>query len=546
MSTTTARPTSAAMEIYQRLLRAATVQRARRGAVDFPQRHYSTFEQAVPADATSRLSLPGLKRTRRGLTITEPTKALSPYLARGFGDDPGIFERMSRSDPILLGSLALISRETARAEWVLETPSRPSAMEAQASRLCRRYLGFDGTPGWLRRGWAHHIGHVIRTALAQGFSAYEVVWSDVEWGELGQILVPSKLVAIPPQSVWGWVWNDQTHELAGLLQVARRRGAGVNLLGRPAATIPADRLLLYTHQADPDQQPEGLSALRPAWIWWRAKVDTLLRFQEGQEQLFGGVTSVDEIAHPKTGDRYPSITKDDYDEYDRAMDHYDAGTLRYFLNPLGLKISQQHPEYKVPSPEDILAYCDLQMSLTFNAQLIGTPSTPGATMSQPTAQLLFNAIDGTACGFADVFSGLYDVATSGILQRLVDANVPGAAENPAMRYPRLRPVGLQHQSLKDFIDAITKGQQFRALHYSVATEELIRRMANLPPLTEDERDLRERWSHARLESEILTLQIAEQDRQSETATQAPIEAPDQQRQANPDGGGDGQAREADA
>jgi hypothetical protein len=489
------------------------------------------------------MTVPGLTRSDQGITRTEPTYALSPYRARGLGEDLGVYTRMAHSDPILAGSIALVAREVSRAEWIVEEPRNPTPEEKRATEIARVLLGIGGPRGLLRGSWARHIAHALRASLTYGFAPFEIVWQTVDHPDLGLLVLPTDLYYIPSASVWGWVWDEgPPYELAGLLQLADQ-GSGRMALGRQSIEIDSSRLLLYTHQTEPHIQPEGLSALRPAWPWWRAKRDTLLRYQEGEELLFGGMTEISEVPHPITGDRYPDVTEFDLDVYDDMLDEWAAGTLRYFFNPLGLKISQHHPEYEVPSPREMMEYYDLQMALTFNAQLLGTPTTKGASMSQPSAQMLYKALDSMARGAADIFSGLPGVETSGILWRAIAANVPGAMQNPAFRTPKLRPVALQYQSFKDYVDGVTKAQQFRAMQYSVENEELLRRMADLPPLSEDEIDLRRRWSVARLESEIKKAEFAEQDRETEEGTQGPTEPPDQMPVADPDDDGDDEVSE---
>ncbi len=279
--------------------------------MDFPQRSYpALFEEVRISQRAAGQT--GIPRTRRGIPAVETNPELTPYLARGFRDDPGVYEEMMRSDGTVAGMIALITRELTRANWVVELPPDPQPIEVQAGALYARFMGLDGTSGWIKGGWRQHLRSAV-LSLAYGLAPFEVLWRSERW-QGSTVLVPGDIRWRQPRSIWGWIWQkSNADELAGLLQtVPWMRNNGVNtgfdsgglwdcscsVLGQRVVTIAANRLLLYSHNASIGN-PEGISIYRPAWIWYRCKRDTILRHQVAADRLANGLTILEELLGKK-------------------------------------------------------------------------------------------------------------------------------------------------------------------------------------------------------------------------------------------------------
>jgi hypothetical protein len=487
---------------------------------------------------------------KRGLILDDPNPSLHPYLARGIAERIGTYTEMLLSDPILAGSVGLIVREISRATWIVEEPHDPTPTEREAGALARKLLGLEGQRAWLRGGLARLVSIMTRNRVAYGFAPFERVWTPREWGE-SLLMAPSEVYQIPPSTAWGWLWDDETSLLRGLLQV-RARGldpvlgeAALGYSGISRALCSAglpdtavlDLALLLDTSGDVDQNPEGRSMLRPCWVYWRAKKDTLTRYQEGQDTLFGGITTLTEQINPKTGRTYSSNSARDLEEFGEVYEDWVDDAVDWLYVPAGFELKSEYPTFQVAGPVKEMEYYDRQEALAFATQLIGIPGSTG--MSSSAAQLTFNSIDGIAQAVADTINGQPGIPSTGLLEQLYLANLPGAAD-PKFRPPRVKPIGIEFQDAQKWIDSLTKASQFLMLHYDVRTEGRIRARLGLPPLTREEREAREAWGQERLAALVnapvgsMTGGEGGQGRASEEGTQAAKLPPDQQDTTDPD------------
>lgn len=108
-----------------------------------PPRTYSVF--AEPA-SLEQVGWAGVPRGRAGIASQERNPELRPYLARGYRDDPGVYDEMLRTDGTVAGTLAMVAREISRARWAVEAPERPTAKEREAAEMVERYLSLGSSP----------------------------------------------------------------------------------------------------------------------------------------------------------------------------------------------------------------------------------------------------------------------------------------------------------------------------------------------------------------------------------------------------------------
>jgi hypothetical protein len=534
---------------------------ARGAAADlqsFPERSYPAQFQEVRVSQRA-VGQTGIPRTSRGIPEVETNPELQPYLARGFRDDPGVYEEMMRSDGTVAGMIALITREMTRASWVVELPPDPTAIEVRAGKLYARFLGLDGTRGWLKGGWLQHLRSAV-LSLAYGVAPFEVLWRSEAW-EGSTVLVPGDIRWRQPRSIWGWLWNkSNTDELAGLLQTipwSRNLGStsgidfsswddcSCSVLGQRVVTIAANRLLLYSHNAAVGN-PEGISIYRPAWIWYRCKRDTILRHQVAADRLANGLTILEELLG-KNDQPLAQPSERNIQNFAEDWIQWGSGDLDWLYQPPGYRIRTENPGFDLPTPEGLLRYCDDQMRVVFASQLLSLDGASGS-LAGSLGQLFYNSLESIAQWIAEVFDGQYLVQTSGIRDRLLAANLTLPDD---FRPPRLKPLGIRNQDSKALIDAIAKGLQFKLLKWSPDLEVMARKALGAPELTRAELEERMKLSQALISSDtdIATGAAAaatESDeveeppesqgpRASEEGTQAPKEGPDQDRSQDPDG-----------
>lgn len=504
--------------------------------LDGPPRRAEFLADVEPSAALQPIGTSGIPRGKHGLPKTEQNPELKPYKARGYGDDPGIYDDMVRTDGTAAGTVALMVRSISSAPAEIRGPQNPTPAEAAAVELTRRYFGLDGTRGWLRGGLARHVRQALR-ALIYGFQAFEVVWQPHMWRGR-PILAPSRVYQRASRSVKGWVWDGD--ELVGMMQTlpkeskdsapawAEALGLTGEMLGLASdpksVVIPANRLLLYTYDpsGEADGAPEGTSILRPAYVWWKTKRDLLIRYHMAADRLFGGVTILQQLMNEED---IPLGAEEDLDAWADIYAEWESGELGWLAAPTGWDVKQSYPGFEIESPQDFLTYCDAQMRVIFAAQLLGG-QTGAAT--EITAQMMFASMDQIASWLAEVITGQPDVPGTGLIRQLVDANIPEATTDETFRYPKLIFKAVEHRNFKAYADTITKLMQYFGITYTVETEQYLRDLADAPLLTPEQIEARKEFEALRLQATSPSADA------SQAGTQAPVTPPQEQPVDNPD------------
>lgn len=452
----------------------AVVDRHRYG---FPQRQGVSLS-VTPTEAAA-IGRSAARESWTGIPQVEDNARLHPYHARGLRDDHGVYHEMARGDGAIAGTLAILNREIVRAHYRVSVPTDATDEEREAGDLVAAMLGLGASRwshGWIAGGFRRLLYHALQS-FVYGFSALEVTWAAREWRGR-RVLAPSGAAWRAPWSVEKWIW--QGDRLVGLTQCADRG---------QRRTIPADRLLLFTHN-HLDGNPEGTSMLRPAFSAWRAKKDTILRHQVAEENLFGGVATVETLPD-KDGRPLANVTDEDEEQFDEMFRLWREGAVDWLNIPFGLKVEDRHPEFQIPSRVEELKYYDHQIFLTGLAALLGLDASHAASkaLSDGLGAVMYNAIDAAARELCEVINGIEGVDSSGIVKSVVDANFNTA---PGFRYPMLQPHGIEHADLSAYVDTITKAAQFRLATLSVDDELAFRELAGMDiPAREDLEALRQ-------------------------------------------------------
>ena len=460
---------------------------------NFPRRHDPQWALAAPTDAEmNMLGDSGVRRDGQGRPEVDASPDMAPIYARGLGDDHGIYHEMSRGNSAIAGVLALLRRVLARAYYRVEIPQpeggyvEPTEKERARLALVRRFLGFDGSAGWLRGGLVRHLEQAC-DSFTYGFVPFEVVAEQHQF-DGRTVWVPSVVQRLAPSSIVGWLWSRQGagDTLVGLRQMVRkaRNSAALDwFTPHQKVTIPADRIVLYTHKYE-DGNPEGTSLLRSCWLAWEAWKGTFIRFQEAEERQFGGIT----IFGPQTtqdGEVYQCASNEDVEQFAEAAKLAAEGEIGWLKRAAGWEFEKVHPEYKIPSRVDVLEYCDRQIYSALAAVVMGLDisSSASAKLSGDLTRVFRETLDANARELCDVFNGLPGVPSTGILRRVIDWNFPQDEET---RHPQLVPVGIKAEDFTALMDAVTKGAQFRIFSPTPKDEAYLRSLGGLPILTPTE------------------------------------------------------------
>jgi len=475
-------------------MHAATVMGARGTKVDaiekflgiknhkvFPKRRLSKGFEISDKDLAT-LGHHGVIRDHAGLPIFDPNPELHPILARGLYDDHGIFHEMRMTDPVLAGVLSMVIRKISRAQVRLREIDDPTPQEQLGLDLSARYMGLDGTPGWLHGGRHNLLKHACQ-AMPYGYSCSEVTWTSEKFN--GQtVWSPSKVAWRAPWTLERILW--QGDNIVGVQQLVQNDAAlntgpsnslsSPNLIGGwQRIIIPANRLLWFGY-GDLDGNPGGVSALRPSFRYWQLKQNTLRRIESAESLLFGGV-SILEMQETDEFVPHPAVSQKDTGFWQDALRYWKDGSLDYIIKPRGWNLNQKWPDYELEDRTQYLTWIDYQLLITLSAAVFGLPSSHAGSkaLAGGLGQVFYDALSDIAQAFLDVINGIHGQPMTGLLRRLIDQNVE---THEGFRYSQLEVVGLEHQDLKAFADIYTKLVQF----------------FGLTPMPEDELHLRETLS----------------------------------------------------
>jgi hypothetical protein len=413
------------------------------------------------------------------LPAYESSPRLQPYQARGLVHCPGVYHEMSRSDGAIAGVLALRVRELMRADWHIELPLDPTETEQAMARLAGRYLGLDGTYGWMRNGLRRYLYHA-HLSTVYGFSPIEYAWDTREM-DGRQWLSPSHVSWISPRSVLGWILRAGTQEIVGLLQEVQTRPGAISTR---RIVIPATRLINHVHNYV-DGNPEGTADIRPCWAWWEAKKGYLVRQVRMEEALANGFLTWSQVLDKEGRPNAAAGKQDQTDLITTSQDIMD-GLVFAAIVPSGWKLDKDHPGFDIPSRVDEMTYFDRQIFLALRAVLLGLDASHSGSLalSGATGQLMQNALVGTADEIAEPINGIEGDTATGLLRSLYEANFDTRGQRP----PKLVHSGLDHQSTKDFVDAYTKAAQFFAVTPTADDEAIMRRRLDLKEYSTTELD----------------------------------------------------------
>ena len=236
---------------------------------DLPPQVRRGVEEADEIRWTEHQSLSGVQRAS-GIIQIERNPDLSPYRARGFGADPGVWWDL-RNLPETGAPLARLTREVSSTPLQLVEPTLPDWASEVDEHLAAMQLE-------LAQRWFHawtndpeqHLGDVVRDlvdyAPACGFCALELTGTPglitLSDGYTVDALIPNLPAVIAPWTARYWITQGRVFKGAtfNFNNVRDRDGDA----GAWDEFIPAEKLVIVSHDAN-GQNYEGRSAMRPVF-----------------------------------------------------------------------------------------------------------------------------------------------------------------------------------------------------------------------------------------------------------------------------------------
>lgn len=322
-----------------------------------------------------------------------------------------VYDRMRRSDAQVQAVLLALELPIRATRWFIE-PASADSRDVQIAAEIERNL-FEG----LETTW----DDTLRSALAMfvfGHSLFEIVYEVDSAGYLRW----RKFADRPQRSISQFIADER-----GELESVEQHGAN------GVVTIPADKLLLFTHRQE-DGDPRGTSVLRAAYKHWFIK-DYIYRIVNiGVEQEYVG------IPWAQVPNNMEPELKRNLEEILRLLTQ---GEKAYFWLPQDVTINRYQSQRDQQAIVPYIEHHDLMISRSVLAQFInlGASSVGSYALSEDHSDLFLMSLDATADYVAQVFN-------RHAIPALVDANWTVDA------YPRLvhDPVGAR--DIQRFVAAV--------------------------------------------------------------------------------------------
>tara|TARA_R100001530_G_scaffold31948_2_gene25123 strand:- start:4756 stop:6051 length:1296 start_codon:yes stop_codon:yes gene_type:complete len=215
----------------------------------------------------------GAKRTGAGGHY-ESNSTLLNWRSRGLYPDPGIFNSMAMSDPIVASGLYKCETYVSALNWRISPPPDPTDLELERTRSVGDML--DSMEG----GLTAFIKHVLRQ-MQFGFSLFEKVYQlEPSHSQNSSLMRLEHLIWLHPSTVRKWIFNE-TGRVEGIQQKSERG----------TLFIPKAKLALFTRRGSM-RNPEGESALRPLYYYVEAKRRALVNAEIAAERTGCGYLDI--------------------------------------------------------------------------------------------------------------------------------------------------------------------------------------------------------------------------------------------------------------
>ena len=217
------------------------------------------FLSAVRFAEGDELGAPGT-RLIGGRIDAEPNARYGPYQVRGYGSDPGLYERYWRASDLVLDAVASHTETLVAGSWELQAPKDASdEVIAWCEEQERHFHNIKG-------GWSRFIEHAC-SMLIFGFAIFEVCWPKRMTPKDARVL---KIAFREPSTVDEWVMNERQDELLAVKFRTTGDAPLHYMLPATGARLQDHKVLLCNLNARGNNF-EGVAPMRPALHWLKFK-----------------------------------------------------------------------------------------------------------------------------------------------------------------------------------------------------------------------------------------------------------------------------------
>lgn len=377
-----------------------------------------------------------------------------PYRARGNRYKHGLFEQLWRESPQYLKAWGNIEQGLITSDWwvepaVCEDPQDQLTANAQADFIEQTLAQLEGG---------------MTKFLTQ--AAYQFLGGNAPFVEVydPNTYMLKKLSFRFPKLVQEWILDSLGQEL---IAVRFSDPFGNDYI------VPAQHLLLYVYRQFGNDY-EGNSPLRTVAQWIRAK-QLFMGLQTGAGEKWGmGLVSLE----------YDKDSKPDKTMMARAVQALNdmvAGDGAVVELPAGVRLVLHSPAGQMPDFENIIRYCDEQITSVLKAEgsLIGLNGTGTYALADVKDREHVASIGYYSKLICEGLNGANNTLHTGPVKKSIDARWGGA---PGGRYPEIKSAPQRDAQDPDWIDKLGTAKEKGLLTWTDEDEAMVRERLKLNPL----------------------------------------------------------------
>jgi len=369
-------------------------------------------------------------------------------------NDKGVeqFDKMRR-EAVVASSLKLVTLPVLGCKWDIECD------DDRAGDFLREAL-------FQRIDWDAFLRHAL-LCFPFGFELMEKVWGR---GDDGMLWIDS-IEHRAQTSIRKWHVDDEVGGLAGVTQRIYRDGAYYDVELTDEHSAEAARIKLF-HVALNQEGDNfaGLSGLRPAWPYWKAKYEAFTHAAIQVERYCVGVPSASPPVDPNTGTG--KYTPDDKDAAIEILKNWKSGRQSWIWNPggwdFGIKGQEEGSRF---DPLPFLDYCDRMILVNVLGEFTRLGET--ASGSRAVAEQQVDVFMLAEEGLADLISSRVDAQ---LIRPLLELNFPNGADIDA----RIRWSDLTAESMDSVAQYVERLSRAEAITVDDELEAHLRDIGDLP------------------------------------------------------------------
>lgn len=371
-----------------------------------------------------------------------------------------VYDVMRKSDPTVRAALQVCKQPILGADWSIEPAGNDAIDQEIAQRAQHEFFG--------RNIDYHEIMRENLNFLDMGFAVAELVYEIAEW-EGNPYIGVKKIASRKQRSILKWQQDDGTPGVTQILPSGKIAGYGGS-----TANIPREKLLVVVN----DQEGEnyfGFPLLRYAYKPWKLKDGLEIMNAVALENMALGIPYI------KKGIDGSTIDEGELKKIRTRLRQQRVNEEAYLEYPASIEVGWT--DMKGNTTKDIIPtieYQDRQILLSVLAQflLLGANDAAGSrAVSQDHSRLFVKALVATAKQWQLAFQ-------RDVINRWVDLNY--GKDKLQNGYPKLIFSTISDEDVKETSDAVSALMTAGALKPDRDIENRLRKMLNLPALSDED------------------------------------------------------------